>query len=146
MMRGGAGIKGQIVRFDIPAADGGTTASLNFGLSTSPTANVLLATATHNGVGTAGWITGVLMADVADDAAVDVCIRGVVNALGGDTTAVGLKVAPDATSRLALVITKGQASAIMLETNADQTATAGSGTVGKLVIFDGVNGLGGYVA
>lgn len=145
-MRGGAGIKGQIVYFDIPAGDGGTTASTNFGAATSPTANVLLATATHNGVGTAGWITGVLMDDVADDQQVNVCYRGVVQALGGDTTAVGLKVAPDATSRLALVITKGQASALMLETNAAQTATAGSGTAGKWVIFDGVNGLGGYVA
>lgn len=145
-MRGGAGVKGQIVYFDIPAGDTDTTASLKFGLSTSPTANVLLATATHNGVGTARWILGVLLDDVADNGRVRVCIRGVVQCLGGDTTAVGLGVAPDATSRMALTITKGLVTGIMLETNAAQTATAGSGTIGKTILFDGVNGFGCYTA
>lgn len=136
-MRGSAGSKGNWVYFDIPAGDAGTTASTDFGKTTSPTANVLLATATHNGVGTAGWITGVLLEDCADDAVVKVAYRGKVQALGGDTTAVGLKVAPDATSRSALIITKGGAPGLMLETNA-------AGAL-KWILLDGTN-WGAYVA
>lgn len=137
-MRGGTGVKGQWVYFDIPAGDTGTTASTNFGLTTSPTANVLLATATHNGVGTAGWITGILLEDAADDAKVRVAYRGKVQAAGGDTTAVGLKVAPNSSSYSALIITKGGAPGLMLETN------AASGAL-KWILLDGTN-WGAYTA
>lgn len=145
-MLGSAGVKGQIVYFDLIAGTSGTTASTKFGSAANPSANVVLATATHNGVGTSRWILGVLMEDIAQNAKGKVCIRGVVQVLGGDTTAVGLGVAPDATSRMALTITKGLVTGIMLETNAAQTATAGSGTVGKWILFDGVNGFGVYIA
>lgn len=134
-MRGSAGSKGQIVRFDLAASDGGTTASTAFGNATNPTANVLLSTASHNGVQmTTPWLHGVLMADVADDAQVDVCIRGVVQALGGDTSAANVGLSPVTGSELGACIDGSRIIAIALETLADGAL--------KWVIFDGINGFG----
>ena len=66
--RGGDITKGMVVYFDLAAADAGVTASTAWGSATNPTANVLKATATHNGVQTtAYWLLAVAAEDISDD-------------------------------------------------------------------------------
>lgn len=132
-MRGSAGSQGQIVRFDLGASDGAVTASTNFNQATNPTANVLLATNSHNGVQTTVmYLYGVLMEDVADDAIARVCIRGVVQALGGDTAAAGSALNVGAGSELIVAIDSARVCAVALETLADATL--------KWVVFNGIEG------
>ena len=135
-MRGGAGTKGQVVRFDLAAADTGTTASTIFGLSTSPTANVLVATGSHTSADDpVVYLCGILLDDVADDALVDVCIRsGRVQALGGDTSAAGVGLVPGTSSRLVAAATKQRVIAIALQTMVSAALC--------YVMFDGMNGFG----
>lgn len=133
-LRGGSSaLKGSLVRFDLAASDGGTTAGVNFGLSTSPTANVLPATNSHNGYQTTAlYLYGVLDQDLADDGVGWCIVRGVCQALGGDTSAAGVGLAAGASSELVAVTDEVRCIAIALETMADATL--------KWVVFDGING------
>lgn len=132
-MRGGAGTKGQIVRFDLAASHAAVTASTNFGGPTNPTSNVLAATNTHNGFQTTTiYLYGILMEDIADNTLGRVCIRGVVQAIGGDTSGAGVGLAAGAGSRLVAVTDEVRCCAIALEPMANGAL--------KWVLFDGING------
>lgn len=135
-MRGGAGSRGNTVRFVLLASDdAAVTASTSFGASTDPTANVLLATGSHTGKETTTvYLYGILAEDIADDGEGWCYIRGVVQALGGDTSAAGLGLTPGTGSELVVIGDEDRCIAIALETMADGEL--------KWVIFDGINGFG----
>lgn len=141
-MRGSAGSKGNVVYFDIGATDAASTSDGNaFGQKAYHTANVVLATASHDLV---GYIYGVLEADAADDAEVWVTVRGVVQALGGATIDVdGAQTTSGvyngactvvAGSELSTTVQDSSCIAIALEDVADATLS--------WFIFDGVHGFG----
>lgn len=133
-MRGGSGSKGGVVYFDLVAGDAAVTASTNFGNKTNPTANVIAATSTQDGEGDQTCpIMGVLAQDLADDASGWVYVRGVIQALGGDTAAAGEGLVVNDSSELIIVHADSlNIVAIALETLADATL--------KWVLFDGING------
>ena len=115
---------------------GAVTASTNFGQSTAPTANVILATATHDGTESDAthFIYGILAEDIADDGEGWCYTRGVVQALGGDTSAAGIGLAVGAGSELLTAVVNARVIGIALETLADATL--------KWVAFNGVEGFG----
>lgn len=132
VMRGSAGVKGNIVYFDLAAADAAVTAAVAFGGATNPTANVLLATGTHEGKDTlTQWLFGILAEDIADDVQGFCYIRGIVQALGGDSANPGVGLKPSTGSELLTSTTETTVVAISLETMANATL--------KWVIFDGIN-------
>lgn len=133
-MRASSGAKGQLVYFDLVAGDGAVTASTNFGNKTNPTANVLLATNSHDGTGDqTAFLYGVLAQALADDASGWVIVRGVCQALGGDTSGAGEALCPGAGSELIIPASdSSNICAIALETMANATL--------KWVMFDGING------
>lgn len=135
-MRGSAGSRGNTVYFDLAAGDGAVTASTAFGGATNPTSNVLLATASHDGgqTGSVIWLIGILAEDIADDAEGWCYIRGVVQALGGDTAAAGVGLSPQAGSELGANMVNSRIVAVALETMADATL--------KWVALNGIEGFG----
>ena len=128
---------GQCVYFDLAAAASGVTASTAFGASTSPTANVVLATATHDGTLEAtAWIHGIaLTAAAAAGDELWVCVRGVCQALINGTPATGTYLTPTADSELTTAIDDCTNVGITLETGVNATL--------KWVVFDGINHLAG---
>lgn len=135
-LRGGSSaLKGSLVRFDIGSSDGGTTASTAFGNASSPTANVLPATGSHTSADDPLiYLYAVLMQDLADDQSGWACIRGVVQALGGDTSAAGTQCTAGTGSEMTAAATKQRVIGFPLETSADATL--------KWFVFDGINGFG----
>ena len=85
IMRGGAGEKGQIVRFDFGASDGDVNLGFNNAEADAPARNVLAATGDH----AAGYILAVLEEDIADDAEGVAVIRGRVQIQGNGSIAPG---------------------------------------------------------
>jgi hypothetical protein len=134
-LRNSDGSKGQIVYFDLAASDGEVTASTNFGGATNPTSNVILATNAHDGNSdTTGFLYGVLAEDITENGEGWCYYRGVIQALGGDTTAAGECLSVGAGSELVVAAADHvNIMAISLETMADATL--------KWVIFDGINGI-----
>lgn len=136
-MRGSAGSKGQVVAFDLTASDAAVTASTNFGGATDPTANVILTTATGF-QSTAIEFCAILDEDIADDGEGWATYRGVVQALGGDTSAAKTGLTPGTGSELIAQVDNGtRCIAVALETLADGEL--------KWVAFDGINGFTGTV-
>lgn len=133
-LRGGSDLKkGAIVRFDLAATDGAVTASTSFGSATSPTANVLPATNSHDGYQTTTvYLYGILDQDLSDDESGWVIIRGVCQARGGDSSGAGVGLTAGADSELVAITDGRRCCAIALETMADNTL--------GWVIFDGING------
>ena len=91
--RGGAKNKGEVVKFDLTASDGDVS-SATVGASDSIWANVI--EAAHPP--TTGTLHAVCLEDIADDATGMVRFRGIVQALGGDTTAIGVPCTCEATT------------------------------------------------
>lgn len=135
-MRGSAGLIGNVVYFDLAASDGSVTASTNFGAATNPTSNVVLATSDHDGTSAlaAHFLLGVLAEGIADDAEGWCYIRGVIKALGADTSAAGTSLAPVTGSEMGLAVTNAKVTGISLETMADATL--------KWIAFNGIEGFG----
>ena len=75
--RGGDLKIGHIVQFELDAADGDVTASLNYGGSSDPTSNVIKSIAAEGLLSQALYhIYGVCVADIDDNATGEVYIRG----------------------------------------------------------------------
>lgn len=137
-MRDSAGVKGNTVYFDLAASATEVTAAVAFGAAGNPTSNVILATNTHDGTNEiTRWLIGILAEDIADDGEGWCYIRGVVQALGGDTAAAGVGLTPSAGSELLTQIDGCHVCAISLETMAN-------GVLGW-VAFDGINQFGDTV-
>ena len=124
--RGGAKNKGEVVKFDLTASDAAvSTASV--GSTDSIWANVI--EAAHPP--TTGTLHGVCLEDIADDATGMVRFRGVVQALGGDTSTIGVALTCEATTGelIATTTETDVVLAIALETLADGSL--------KNVLFNG---------
>jgi hypothetical protein len=135
-MRNSDGVEGQCVYFDLAASDGEVTAAVAFGGTTNPTSNVIAATADHDGgqVSQVIWLIGILAEDIAENQEGWCYIRGVIRALGGDTSAAGVGLSPGAGSELVANMVNSRIVAISLETMANATL--------KWVAFNGMEGFG----
>ena len=123
--RAGALAKGRVVKFDITASDAGTTTAA-VGGSGSIFANVIAAT--HPPL--VGSFHCVLLEDIADDGTGMARVRGIVDALGGDASTIGLLLTVNADGELEAPATAADlVVGIALETLAN--ATLGS------VLFNG---------
>jgi hypothetical protein len=124
--RGGAKNKGEVVKFDLTASDAAVSTAV-VGATDGIFANVI--EAAHPPI--TGQLHGVCLEDIADDTTGMVRFRGVVQALGGDTSTIGLALTTEATSGelIATTTETDVVLAIALETLAD--ATLGS------VLFNG---------
>ena len=91
--RGGAKNKGEVVKFDLTASDAAVSTA-TVGSTDGIWANVI--EAAHPP--TTGTLHAVCLEDIADDATGMVRVRGIVQALGGDTTAIGVPCTCEATS------------------------------------------------
>ena len=118
--RGGAKNKGEVVKFGTLAttSDAAITDTV-VGSSTSIWANVI--EAAHPPI--TGQLHAVCLEDIADDATGMVRVRGIGQALGGDTTAIGVPCTCEATTGELIATTTAQdvVLAIPLETLADAT-------------------------
>ena len=127
--RGGALAKGREVKFDLTASDA-AVASAVVGASDSIFSNVIAAA--HPPV--TGTLHCVLLEDIADDASGMARFRGVVKALGGDTSTIGVKLTVNADGELETSSTDDDMIlGVALETLADGSL--------KSVLFNGA-GLG----
>lgn len=135
VMRGGAGEKGQIVRFDLAGSDGDVTAGkLIDGKNDSPTANVLHATNSHQ----FGHIYAVLIEDIDDDNEGWAMLRGLVQVQSTSTSSPdnpGDYFTVGASSRAATMVQHAKAIGISRE------AGASAGTL-IWCLFNGVEGFG----
>ena len=124
--RGGAKNKGEVVKFDLTASDGDVS-SATVGASDSIWANVI--EAAHPPI--TGTLHGVCLEDIADNATGKVRFRGVVKALGGDTSTIGVALTTEATTGelIATTTETDVVLAIALETLADGSL--------KSVLFNG---------
>ena len=124
--RGGAKNKGEVVKFDLTASDAGTSSAV-VGATDSIFANVI--EAAHPPI--TGTLHGVCLEDIADDGGGMVRFRGVVEALGGDTSTIGVALTCEATTGelIATTTETDVVLAIALETLADGSL--------KNVLFNG---------
>ena len=129
--RGGTGNKGEVVEFDLTASDGDVTASTYLdGESSRPFCNVIATTQT--GAATPYWhIFGVLMEDAVDNQKVKVCVRGRVQALGGEAVDPATALILTTAGELIAATDNTYAVGMALETLAN--ATLG------WILFDGLN-------
>tara|TARA_R110002110_G_scaffold70099_5_gene188562 strand:- start:525 stop:983 length:459 start_codon:yes stop_codon:yes gene_type:complete len=114
-MRNAAAAIGEVVKFDLGASDG-LVSSNAVGASDGVFANTI--EATHPAV--AGTIHGVCLEAIAENATGMVRVRGIVDALGGDTTARGGVCTVDATGELVIAGTASDlVIAVVLEALTD---------------------------
>ena len=99
-MRNAAAAVGEVVKFDLGASDGKVSSNA-VGASDGVFANTI--EATHPA--TAGTIHAVCLEAIAEDATGMVRVRGIVDALGGDTTARGGVLTVDANGNLEIANT-----------------------------------------
>jgi len=124
--RGGAKNKGEVVKFDLTASDAAVSSAV-IGASDSIFANVI--EAAHPPI--TGTLHAVCLEDIADDATGMVRFRGVVDALGGDTSTIGTALTCEATTGelIATTTETDVVLAVALETLADGSL--------KSVLFNG---------
>lgn len=94
-MRNAAAAKGEVVKFDITASDG-EVSTANVGASNSIFSNVI--PATHPP--TVGSFHAVCLEAIAENATGMVRVRGIVDALGGDTSTIGVVLTVNAQGEL----------------------------------------------
>tara|TARA_R100001082_G_C4272572_1_gene120387 strand:- start:101 stop:562 length:462 start_codon:yes stop_codon:yes gene_type:complete len=130
-MRNAAAAKGEVVKFDLTASDSLVSTTV-VGASDSIYANVI--PATHPP--TTGTIHAVCLEAITENATGKVRIRGVVDALGGDTSTIGVILTVNADGELETTSTEADTVlALALQTMAN--ATLGS------VLFNG-EGFGNF--
>lgn len=131
---GSATVVGEIVSFDLMGSDGSVDVHSTDALD--PFANVITPVAAH----LVGWLFGICLEVVADDAQVKVLVRGVGDALltASTNNETGDLLMPIAGTTLSKVTDGKAAIAISLD-DGSTTSTAAVGSV----YFDGKSSLGG---
>ncbi|QDP54752.1 MAG: hypothetical protein GOVbin2833_41 [Prokaryotic dsDNA virus sp.] len=124
-MRNAAAVVGEVVKFDLGASDDLVTTN-DVGSSAGVFANCI--EASHPA--TAGTVHGVCLEAIAENATGKVRVRGIVDALGGDTTARGGVLTVDGNGNLEIANTASDlVIAVALEALEDGVL--------KSVLFDG---------
>lgn len=147
-VRGGDVKIGTIVQFELDAADGDVTASLNYGGSADPTSNVIASIANEGVLTQALYhFYGVCVADIDDNAQGDVYIRGDIPlAWDAASDATGSGGTPGSAAGLISLVSANTERIVCIARETTILYVSGDGNTLTQVWFEGIYSLGQFNA